>query len=260
MRDIYLELMMHGEFLNKKNPSNNLKQKDQFEIAEYFLINEQINQYPLIENSIQNKLISHSVMQSKYKDELRKEIQSFYTDYQLEKGFNLLLQESSNYIDGENYKKITDEISKINYYINKIDYSKPLNSKLSVVLHISETTIETIIKIALANYNEEDYESSLSLFSILACLETDNEMFWYQLGIVASQIQQFNLALQAYNFAIILNPNLWGAKILSIECYINTKQLSLARSELIELKKNITISSLEPIWLELIARLEKVIL
>lgn len=263
MSDIYLDLSMHGGIISEKSkkltPRARMgEEMDKFELAEDQLLKDFLDASLLNEDPSTEQFTPPSIKRAKRKEELKAISHSLSKrDLHLEVAFELLSKEGPTYVEEEKYQELIDQFAHIAGHLNKLDFSKPLREKLHTLLHISDSTIETILKIALTKYNEMQFEASLSLFSLLTCLNFQNELYWYLLGIAASQLEQLDLALEAFAYAIYLNADLLGARIFSAECYLRQDKMSDAKAELEEAKKIVKGTSPEQIWLDLLSNLEE---
>lgn len=253
--ELYLQL--HGDPNKKEDQSSSQNEKkDEFEIAEDKLLDDFIDKFSLLESSQQNKLIPDSIKREKLKEELKSSVKCLDFDINLGPAFETLLKAKPPYIEENSYDEMMSQLSNISTYVDTIDFSQPIEESFSNLFHISQTTMKTIFEIGLTKYNEEEFNSSLSIFYLLSTLDRDNADYWYRLGIVSLEIENLAQALQAFAFTLFINPDLLGARIFSAQCYLKLKEIDDAKAELAEIKKNSAKISSEPIWRELIANIE----
>lgn len=239
-----------------KDSSQIATEKDKFELAEDKLLDSFIEKFSLLESSQLNKLIPDSIKKAKIKEDLRKSIKCLDLDINLGPAFEILIKDRHLHIEEDRYEEMVTQLLDIPVYIEKIDLSQPVEEKLYILFQISQSTMQSILNIGLAKYNEEEFEASLSIFYLLSALDRNNADYWYRLGIVAIQTEKLNLALQGFAYAIYLNREFMGARIFSAQCYIKLGEIENAKAELVEIKKNSAKISSERIWRELIANIE----
>ncbi|MBA3238343.1 MAG: hypothetical protein H0T62_08385 [Parachlamydiaceae bacterium] len=249
MNDIYLQL--HGDDKDSSHIS-----ADKFENAEDKLLDDFIDKFSLLEASQINKLIPESIKKAKIKEDLKSSIKCLDFDINLGPAFEILFKDRHLHIEEDKYEEMVIQLLNIADYIEQIDFSKPIEESFYSLFHISPSTMQSMFQIGIAKYNEEEFESSLSIFYLISSLDQTNADYWYRLGIIAIQIEKLNLALQGFAYAIFYNRDLMGARIFSAQCYLKLGEIEDAKAELTEIKKNSAKISSEPIWRELIANLE----
>lgn len=234
MPDPYLEAMMHGEILNKKKnkpPKGGDIPKDRFEIALDKNIRQMVDLIYADIEPIHGQLISPEMQRKKIEADLRESLGSPELSQYLDTAFKTLLNEGKQYLEPENYETMIKEFSKAIEYLDQLDLEKLLSEPLDKVLDIHTETIDSIFKIAIEKYKEEQYNASLALFVLLTILQNEDFDYWYRAGIAAQQCENYTFAIKGYNTAENLNPELIGAYLFATECYLKLDQKSEAKDK-----------------------------
>lgn len=240
------------------NNASKLKnnEQDKYKLAEDNLLDYFIEKGSLLGDPSKNLLIPPSLQRAKLKKDLREAAELLDLNIDLSPALQILKEEGASYLDSAVYEEMIDQLSKIAFYLDQLDFSKPPKASLSSSLHISESTLQAIYKIGLAKYDEDKLDDSLSLFGLLASLDHENEEYLFRLGIVATKMESWDLALKAYTYALYLNPDLLGARIFSAECYVKLGRIEDAKEEIKDAKEMIELTHPEPLWLEVLTSIE----
>lgn len=252
--DPYLEAMMHGDFLPKEKADVKVK-KNKFDLAIERQINDYIDTLNLEADPFQNKLISPSVRRSKILFELKNAISLPDLESYLPNAISLLISKGQHYLEHEAYTQMELELSKIPEMAERVDLSNEIGDSFQSVFKIDDTVMQSILQIAIAKFREEKYEESFSLFVLLSSLSPGNFDYWLQLGVAAQKFQKLDLALRAYEMALDLNPDLIGAKLFMVECYIEKNLLQQATKALEEAKQMADRIQMEQVWSDLLQAL-----
>lgn len=259
MVDIYLKTMMQGELDKPKSlAAAQKKQKiDKFDAAYNELFDHFVDSTS--SDLPQETLIPNSIQREKRKKDLMDNTQCLNLEISLKPAIDFLTNKKECQYDfsQEEYDLLLLQFSKISFYLKKIDFTQIHRESLYSLLHLTESTMQAIFRVAIAKYNEEEFETSFNLFSLLATLDQENEDYWYRLGIAAIQIGKLELALQSLAFTLYLNQKMLGARLFSAECYLRLDQLNDAKAELEEAKKIVEDIPQEQIWLDLLVNIEE---
>lgn len=240
MADPYLEQMIKGLTAEngKSKNSQQLPVKDRFEIAIDHHIDEMLNSSSFENTAEQDNLLSPQSRRKKMEVELKEslnEISEF--NKQVEVAVKLLFTEGGRYLNALNYSIMVEELSRASEILKHLDLTAFYSDSLGRVLALSEETIDSIFKVAIIKFEEEEYPSSLALFIFLTVLQSNNFDFWYRSGIVAQKCGNFALAIQAYENAAALNPALVEAHLFAAECHCELNQWKEAESEYAQAKQ-----------------------
>ncbi len=250
MSDLYLESKL------KIQPKK--KEKDKFEEA----IEKNLDDYiATISIKEENLLESAEMKKKRLKEEMREALSMDWMEPYLILAFDILFNESKQYLDESENQLIVDQFSKISDKLNQLDLSTSFKNYQSY-LNISNDSMEAVWKIALAKYVAGEYKKCTALFVLLAALASDESEYWLRMGISAQEDGDFQLALRAYLATLSLDPNHLGARLMAIECFLATDQLASAEAEYLEAQKiveNADKNEIDPISIELLNKIEEVI-
>ncbi len=261
MVDIYLQLALGGE-LNKVNGNHVLQKKDnsnKFELAYDQLFDHIVENLPSNNITSENVFIPKSLQRSKYKKDLINDTQFLNLEISLNSAIDFLTNknECQSYLSPEEHEEIVEQFSTISRYLEQIDFKRPLSKKLYSLLHITESCMESILKVGTAKYNDKDFETSMAIFALLSSLDNENGQYWYRHGIAAVQMGKLGLALQAFAFTLYFNTEVLGARLFSADCYLKMNQIDDAKAEIQEAKSIVEKISPEQIWIDLLSDIDK---
>lgn len=233
-----------------KAPLNKYEEKIENEIEKYL--------NTLSFDQPENLLISPSIRRAKLKEELKEKANFPEFSNYIETAAKELFTEGKSYIDQQSYEKMESEFSNIEDELDKINLDAPIVEKLQQTLAISDTTINSIFKMAQKKYNEAKFLDSLSLFILLAMLDPGNPDYWYRAGILAQTCENYDLALRLYDTASHINPDLIGPWVYSSECSIANNSFSQAKDFFNEAIKK-SEANIDDSWKEIIIELKNTI-
>lgn len=248
MPDLYLQALMQGELVKQgvKSLASRAK-KNRFEIE----IEKQIDEYLKTiepEEYANNPFMTPAMKIAQVREEMRSACKLTELSKYVEDAFKILSTESSIYLSEERQNALSDDFTSAVEQLDNIDMTNPLNENLQTALHLSDTTLESIIKVATAKYNENKISDSLALYVLLSTLNPEYPEYWYRAGITAHADQNFQLALKLYNAAFTLDPEFLGARVLSVECYLSLQLLDEAKIAYIEAKSLSETMTIEEEW------------
>lgn len=204
----------------------------------------------------QNPLVSPQMKKAQIREELKSAIQLPLLQEQIHAACTLLAHEGPHYMDNEIYMKLLNEFISIDETIDNLDLNADLTDDLQKTFNISDPVMEVILQMAKAKFQEEEYRNSLALFSLLTTLKPSSGDYWFRLGIAAQKSGDIALALRAYETAIELNPDLIGARLFSIECYLHNKDKEAAAKMLQEVKEVTANVELDEMWGDFLKKIE----
>lgn len=246
MADLYLQAMMQGKIIQKNSeytPSTPLK-KNRFEIEiekeiESKLIN-LIDEDPSI-----NKFNSPEIRKAKLKAQLLEEAKLSELSQFIESAFNILTTQSNKYLKQDQVEILMNDLILGDKALDELDVKLVPTANFQTLLHFSDTTVESMLKIAYAKFQELQLFDSLTLFVLLAILAPGNSNYWLCAGILAQQSENYDLANRLYHAAITTDPKLASAWFFSMDCYLNRDMQLEAKNAYDELKKISESSPLE---------------
>jgi tetratricopeptide (TPR) repeat protein len=136
------------------------------------------------------------------------------------------------------------------------DFKTPVNEGFQTLLEFSDSTIQSILTVTKAKYLEESYADSLALFVLLTALVPQDPTYWYRAGISAHRCQNYPLALKFYQEAIGLDPNLIGAWVFSVECYLKSDLRTEAEAAYLEAKRVGEMPEIDASWKEMLDQMQ----
>ncbi len=204
-----------------------------------------------------NSLIPSHLRHDKIKEDLKADAQLPELSILLECAIKILsTEDSKHYLDLRDYEKMVKQFSEAGDYIEKIDLTKPIEEDYASLLHFDDSTMQSIFKIAQEKYNENKIEESFSIFALLSTLKPETFDYWYRMGIIAHQMQQYAFALKAFTNATYFYPDLLGSRIFSADCHLKLGQIENAKTELNEAKILMEKEQPESYWLDLYSQFE----
>lgn len=255
MPDPYLEAMMRGEFPHKKAVPSNARIKDKFEAAIEREINQYIDTLHLEDDFLKNRLLPPGAQRTKILLEMKGGVSFSRLESYLTASLEILHSEGNRYLSEEPFLQMEKEFSQIPLLLELLDVSKELTDTFQTIFNISDPVMASILKVAIAKFDEEQYEQSLALLAFLSTLAPGNFDYWFRLGIVAQRAQNYELALNSYAVAADLNPQLIGAKLFAIECYLQKEQPDKAIKALEEAKQIAESNDIASEWRDLLQKI-----
>ncbi|MBA2727112.1 MAG: hypothetical protein H0U49_02950 [Parachlamydiaceae bacterium] len=251
------------DFTSQKKGINSLKgsnegslmAKDKFELAEDQFLDFLIDKEGLLGDP-KNNLLPPAQQRKKLKKDLHESAKQLDLDIDLAPALQILRDEGATYLDEEKYREMIDQLNKIPIYLDQLNLTEVPKVSLCTSLHIFESTLDSINKVAVAKYDEGNFEASYSIFGLLATLDHENEELLYRLGITATQMEKWVEALKSFTYALYLNSDLIGARVFSAQCFLKLEKVEDAKEEIKEARRLIEVTSTDPIWKELLASIE----
>lgn len=221
MPDLYLQALMQGQVLKKSAKAESLAEKNRFQIETEKQIDAYIASLPEDEHEFSpNQLISPEIKRLRLKEELKEEAKLSELSQFVITAFQIIVTEGSSYLSAEESKTLMHDFEQGNEALENIDLSIPQNENFQTLLHLSDSTIESILKIAIAKFNDKQYSSSLSLFILLATLIPENPDYWHRAGVVAQTTENYALATRLYQAAIGIDNTMVSPHVFLVDCYL----------------------------------------
>ncbi len=250
MPDLYLEAIMHGDFPHKKMGVALTPIKNKFEIA----IENAINKYVETLNVEDTAFEDHKRHLDRIKEEIKRESLSPKLKNQILGAFDFIMAKGSENLNKELFERTMKEFQSLNEYLQNVDLNEPFPD-----FKITPEVNAGLLQLALLKYQKSEYPLSLSLFVLLTALNPINADYWFRQGIVCQKCQEYEMAIQYYERSLELDSELLGARLLTIECLTNTKQLDLAKSSFEQIKKMTEGMEMSEIWTEYMADIDSII-
>lgn len=231
MPDAYLEAMMRGELgpgRAQKPPKQTPKSRFDLEMEKQ--IEAHLEKHSEDFASGCNNFMTPEMQRAKVKREMLEKAKLPELSAFLSQAFAFLHAEGKRYLESAAYQIMETDFKNARDILNKGDIAEIGSGNLEALLHIAPETRDAIFHVAIATFDEEVYPESLALFVALLTLFPHNGDYWYRAGIVAQKCKNFKLALDLYASAFALFPELTGAQIFSIECYLKEGMKSEART------------------------------
>jgi tetratricopeptide (TPR) repeat protein len=230
--------------------------KDKFEIAIENQINAYIDSLDLNQN---NQLLPPEVQRAKIMEELKEATSYTELSTYLIESLNLLRSQGQEYLDKEKFEELENVLSEIPKIIDQVDLNKELTESYQEILKFNDSVMESILKIAIAKFDEEKYADMIALCTLLTTLSPNNYDYWFKLGIAAQKAQNYNLALRAYEAANDIHPDLIGAKLFSVECHIMEGHPEIAKKALEDATKIAETTEVEEGWRKLLTEVKTIV-
>lgn len=203
-------------------------------------------------------LLSTAQRQERAQYELKEVLQMKELTHQIQEALTVICSEGQNYLSTKDYKKLMAEIRQSADILADLDLTNA-STNFKDVLHFSDAGMDSIANIAVAKFDEGQFSSCLALFTFLTLLMPDNSDYWFRAAIAAQHNLDDDLALKNYDIAIQLAPQLAGAHIFAVQCYLNKGLHAEAVEEFEKAKKIVNESHDAGPWKDLLVDVETLI-
>lgn len=241
-----------------KDPSS--QKKDRFEEA----IDKKIElciQSEIDEINPSDKFTPINIKRDKLKYDMLEQATVPGMEKYLELANTVLINNAKRYLQPEEYVALCVNFAQEVERLETMDLNIQTEQSFCDILHITPNTMEALMRIAIAVFDESQYDDALAIFVLLTVLDPEQADYWFRLGITAQYAGNLELALKAYTITQFLDPEALGARLFACRCYLQKNALKEAANELVEAKK-ITDSGAEKFetnWLDLLSNLEKML-
>lgn len=239
MVDIYLQELLKGNA-----PFTSQNKKTKLEILIEREINRILKEYEEERPPAFNELESPAVRMQKMRLEIKKEIEKTSFQEQIESAIEILSSDIKD-LEKEKINEIQRCFYTTNEAISTINTEDKVEKNVTEYLKISNDAITFIFELSVKKYLQGDFESCLSLFTLLAIFTQEDADNWYRAGIGAQMCEKFELALQLYSETIRLEPAHIGSKIFSTECLLKINEKTKALELYSQLKDELENESVE---------------
>lgn len=260
MHDPSLYDLMHGNQNNikkkvlDKNPTN--KKNDPFEIALEENIQHQVDELMKEQDLHELKLLNPAGIRAKLEQEVRQSLDQSEFEQHIAKAVNILETEGNRYFSSEEEMVLNEDLNNLRNRLNTMEFAQTGNVNFDDIYKISTESMDSILRVAIAKFDEGLLEDSLALFTFLSLLDGKNADYAYRLGIISQKNQRYDLALMAYKNASELDSNMIAPHYFAAECYLVFDKKDEALKELTEAKNILKIGNQEE-WNDLIADMER---
>lgn len=257
----FYQSMMHGEV--PSNQKGKLKKKEGNGNSED-VIDKEIDAY-VDAMEIEEEDQSHPALQSQQmkraaiKQEIREAIKLSGLNEQIILAITILNSEGIKYLSGEANQVLQEDLVEAATRLAHVGVEEAANINLQTLAHISDESIQSIVRLALAKFTEGRYNDCLALFSLLTLLNPAYWEYWFRLGIVAQKCENDELASRAFAATLELNPNNIGARIFAAQCFIKRKMIDEAKAEIDAAKKLSEEEGVDQMWRDLLPTIEGMI-
>ncbi|MBA2368190.1 MAG: tetratricopeptide repeat protein [Candidatus Protochlamydia sp.] len=203
-----------------------------------------------------NPFIPPQLRHSKLREEIKSQAQSKELSDYLNLALETLKTDGVCYVHNVDYESMMNQFSEANENLNKVDINHPLEQNYRHILHFSDSTMQSIFKIAQAEYSNNKFEESLSIFAFLSFLEPEDPDYWYRFGVLAHQLKRYEAALTSFTNSLSLDANFLEARIYTAYCHLKLGQLGEAKDDLDKIHELADSSTIDPIWSKMISELE----
>lgn len=230
--------------------------KSRYEIALDAAIQAQADLLMSEADPAENKLVPAAVKRAKLEKELQEALDLSELDRQMDKALKLLFGEGEKYLAAPAFQELIDHFSKAKSRLAALNLDVVKEEKLYVILGLSEGDLASIYTMGIAKFNEGLLHDSFALFSLLSALDEQQPDYWFRLGAIAQNLDDYEFALRAYAAAIYFAPDHLAARLLSAECYVKIGQIDDAKAEYEEAKRIEPSSKTELPWQEQMKNIE----
>ncbi|MBS0656448.1 MAG: tetratricopeptide repeat protein [Verrucomicrobia bacterium] len=246
MKDPYLETIMRGDTPDSKT---------NIDVALDTLLDEYVD--AALEETEQNALIPRQVQRAKMKEELKAAAEIPELTVALATAFKILIDEhNKQYVDADDYEAMVQQFRDAGEYLENIEHTTIEEEDIVSLLHFTSSTLRAIFKIAQGQYNENNLRECLSIFTLLSTLDAEHADYWYRLGIVAHQLEEYTLALKAFTKATRLNAKILGSRVFLADIYVKLGSYEEAKAEFDQAVLLAEKETPEPFWLDLLAQIK----
>jgi len=261
MPDPYLEAMMRGDYPRKteQTPAIKSRLKDKYELAIEKKIHAYIDTLNLESRYLQNRLLHPSTERAKLFMEMKEEIALVKLETYISTAIEVLVLHGQEFLDDSSSKRVEKELSAIPEILEQLDLGNASDERIQNTLKISNSTLDSILQVAIGYFQAKEFEKSLSILAFLCVLAPQISDYWFRMGMAAQRAHNYDLAIKAYAVAGSLNSELIEAKLFSIECLLSLDQMEKALTAMAEAKELSATFEIDAEWHELLQQIEVVL-
>jgi len=248
MADLYLQAMMNGPVRHKKDKYDEAMER---EIKLY------LDSLLVEEGAVGSQLVTANMKRARLLEELKEKLKMVELAEHIKSAFSFIRSEGLQYLEPAIHEKLLLEFQNAAKLLEEFDLTQEMPNNFQEMLAISDDAMEIIYRIGTAAYMEGRWQSSLSVFVLLATLNQSYPEYWFRVGIAAQKNDHLDLALKAYAMTSSMSPELIGPRLFAAECLLANGSTMEAMEQLKEAKKIKEKSDVEPVWLDLLSSLEK---
>lgn len=233
--DPYLKALMEGQ-LNKKPVKPN-KDADKFDLAAENEIEKYLKTVNFDENPQNLQLVTPAMKRAKLKEELKdkahlNELRSYFAT-----ALQTIQNESKQILSSEENERLLTDLNSIVEKLNQIQLETSPDDQIDTLLSISDLSCNALIKLGATKYAENNLSSSLAIFVLLASFYPYDAEYWFRIGMIAQEMENFDLAFRAYENASNCDPDFIGPSLFAAQCHLTQKNIDKAREKYLEAKQ-----------------------
>lgn len=248
MLDPHLSELLNGD------KSASIKPDDPFEIALDKAVKEEVEALLALE-PVGNELLNPELRRTQLELEIRHDPSSAKSKKHTSLAVRILLNEGSQFLEKAEYETLYENIMRLGMNLDVLDLHAIKADAIQVSCTLPADVSEYILKIGISKYDQGLIEESLALFHFLTFVHSQDPDYWFRLGLLAKQCENYPLAISALNTTSDLAPEFIGAHIYAAYCYLKMNSKEEALSELASAKK---ITESKPIDAEWMAQMNEV--
>lgn len=259
MDPAYLHALMHGEISFKKKPAGSSEKTASQSKLEKDLdreIDSFVESLVFEEDPSHQSLESPQIKRQKIKLELKEAAKMPELFNPVNNAIEVIFSEGQNYLSPDDFNTLVVELAVSTDHLSNAGLKETANSDLQTVGKISDTSIKALEGIAIAKFEQERYEDSLSLFCLLSILVPGYSEYWFRMGIAAQRCENLDLATKAYAITLDLDPENIGAMLFAAQCFIEKSLIDDAKAELALAKERLRSGGVDKVWLEFLRAIE----
>lgn len=249
MSDPFLFELLH----RVSSPLETVQSSNRFSIAFEKAVKREVEKQ-LAEQIEENKFLSRENLRQKIEEEVRRASDLSEFGAYITSAVRIFRHEGIRYLDEEQNRILLEGLSELGKKIDQLDLENLTDQSLYEAFEVLNPSVEAVLKMGIAKYEEDLYQDSLALFTFLTLIEAGEPDYWFRMGLVAEKDNKIDLALRAFEVAEDLNPGLAGPHIYAAECLLLKGLKQEARREVEEAKNCINQS--ETAWGEEVAAIE----
>lgn len=240
-------------------PLANSQEDDPFKLALDASIQEQVDLLLQEQDPSISQLLPREARRKKLEKEVRESLDFSELEKQIVLAVKILETEGHRYLTHDEHSSLLENLDQLRHQLDAIQFSDVNDESLRKAYAIPAKGLESILKIAIEKFNKEELLNSQAIFTFLSTLNPYDADYAYRLGIVAQKNEQYKTALQAYNAALSLDPQLIGAHLYAALCHIKCERKDEASKEVELAKEMMKRIEVNEDWHQLLAYIERML-